>query len=155
MKCIIRKIKYWFQRRTRGWSDDECWNLDITFLKWINSRFKKYKEKAGKIVDLEFHKFKYKGKWYISAYRMYNYDPKSKTLNKKAEKIILQIDDNGNIIVYDKNSKGYDDLLRMNVIEEDRVLYEYYSYGSYKYSSSSFVTRNCENEERTHTFRTK
>ena len=64
MKCIIRKIKYWFQKRTRGWSDDECWNLDITFLEWINSRFKKYKEKAGKIVDLEFHKFKYKGKTY-------------------------------------------------------------------------------------------
>lgn len=64
MKAIIRKIKYWFQRRTRGWSDDECWNLDMTFLIWLNSRFKKYKEKAGKIVDLEFHKFKYKGKTY-------------------------------------------------------------------------------------------
>ena len=64
MNLGFRKIKYWFQRRIRGWSDDECWNLDITFLEWINSRFKKYKEKAGKIVDLEFHKFKYKGKTY-------------------------------------------------------------------------------------------
>ncbi|MEI0531398.1 hypothetical protein R4I97_07550 [Brachyspira pilosicoli] len=111
--------------------------------------------KNGEVFGSFRRKFKYQGKWYILAYYMYDYDPKSKTLNKKAEKIILQIDDNGNIIVYDKNSKGYDDLLRMNVIEEDRVLYEYYSYGSYKYSSSSFVTRNCENEERTHTFRTK
>ena len=52
---------------------------------------------------------------------MYDYDPKNKTLNRKAEDIILQIDNNGNIVVYDKNSKGYRDLLRMNVIEENRV----------------------------------
>ena len=61
---IRRNIKYWFQRRTRGWSDDECWNLDYSFIKWINSRFKKYKEQASKIVDLEYHKFTYKRKKY-------------------------------------------------------------------------------------------
>lgn len=64
MKGFFRKIKYWFQRRTRGWSDDECWNLDLTFLQWINSRFKKYREQAGEIVDLSYFKFKYKGKTY-------------------------------------------------------------------------------------------
>lgn len=61
---IKRSIKYWFQRRIRGWSDDECWNLDISFIKWVNSRFKKYKEQASKIVDLEYHKFTYKRKKY-------------------------------------------------------------------------------------------
>lgn len=64
IKVIKRNIRYWFQRRTRGWSDDETWNLDYEFIKWINSRFKKFKEKAGKIVDLEFHTFIYKKKKY-------------------------------------------------------------------------------------------
>lgn len=64
LKIIKRNIKYWFQRRTRGWSDNETWNLDYEFIKWVNSRFKKYKEKAGKIVDLDFHQFTYKKKKY-------------------------------------------------------------------------------------------
>ena len=64
LKIIKRDIKYWFQRRTRGWSDDETWNLDYEFIKWINSRFKKYKELASKIVDLEYRQFTYKRKKY-------------------------------------------------------------------------------------------
>ena len=64
LRTLKRSIKYWFQRRTRGWSDDETWNLDYEFIKWVNSRFKKYKEKAGKIVDLEFHRFEYEDKEY-------------------------------------------------------------------------------------------
>lgn len=64
LRTLKRSIKYWFQRRTRGWSDGETWNLDCEFIKWVNSRFKKYKEKASKIVDLEFHRFEYDGKEY-------------------------------------------------------------------------------------------
>lgn len=64
LRIIKRNIKYWFQRRTRGWSDDETWNLNYEFIKWVNSRFKKYKELASKIVDLENHKFTYKRKKY-------------------------------------------------------------------------------------------
>ena len=64
LHIIIRNIKYWFQRRIRGWSDDETWNLDYEFIKWVNSRFKKYKERAIGTVDLEYHKFKYKRKEY-------------------------------------------------------------------------------------------
>lgn len=64
IRTIKRDIKYWLQRRVRGWSDDETWNLDYEFIKWVNSRFKKYKEKASKIVDLEFHRFEYEGKEY-------------------------------------------------------------------------------------------
>ena len=95
--------------------------------------------KDGEVFGGFQRKFKYQGKWYVLADYMYDYDPKSKILNRKAEDIILQIDNSGNIVVYDKDSKGYDDLLRMNVIEEDRVLYEDYYYGKYSYSSSSFT----------------
>ena len=88
IKSVRRDIKYWFQRRTRGWSDDETyvnstliasaeeesnkefiskyetWNLDWEFFRWVNSRFKQYRKDASDIVDLEFYKFKYKGKEY-------------------------------------------------------------------------------------------
>ena len=110
--------------------------------------------KDGEVFGGFQRKFKYQGKWYILADYMYDYDPKSKALNRKAEDIILQIDDSGNIVVYDKDSKGYYDLLRMNVIEENRVLYEDYNYGTYSYSSSSFYTTDCKGEEGYHSFRT-
>lgn len=64
IRVIKRNIKYWLQRRIRGWSDDETWNLDYEFIKWINSRFKKYKEQASNIVDLNCHTFRYKKKVY-------------------------------------------------------------------------------------------
>lgn len=63
-RTFKNNIKHWFQRRTRGWSDDETWNIDYEFIKWINSRFKRYKEVASNIVDLEYHKFTYKRKKY-------------------------------------------------------------------------------------------
>ncbi|AEM22498.1 hypothetical protein Bint_1882 [Brachyspira intermedia PWS/A] len=110
--------------------------------------------KNGEVFGSFQRKFKYQGKWYVLADYMYDYDPKTKTLNRKAEDIILQIDNNGNIVVYDKDSKGYRYLLRMNVIEENRVLYEDDYYGSYSYSSSSFTTTDCKGEEDYHTFST-
>lgn len=61
---LSKKVKYWAQRRIRGWSDDETWNLNYEFILWLNSRFKKYKEQAIKIVDLEYYKFEYKDKIY-------------------------------------------------------------------------------------------
>ena len=61
LKIRLRDVKYWFQRRSRGWSDDETWCLDYYFVKWLRAHLKKYLEDAGKVVDLEFHKFEYKG----------------------------------------------------------------------------------------------
>ena len=52
IRTIKRDIKYWFQRRIRGWSDDETWNLDYEFIKWVNSRFKKYKDEVFDIFKL-------------------------------------------------------------------------------------------------------
>jgi hypothetical protein len=59
---IKRNIKYWWQRRTRGWSDDECWSIDYQFIVWLNTRLKVYLRDAPKVVNLEYHKFNYKGK---------------------------------------------------------------------------------------------
>lgn len=44
-----RSLKFWWQRRTRGWDDSETWNLDVTFAKYIYPRLKRYLE----VTDLE------------------------------------------------------------------------------------------------------
>lgn len=42
-------IKWWinnkYQKLTRGYSDEELWNLDSTFIEWILPRLKTFKEK--------------------------------------------------------------------------------------------------------------
>lgn len=40
------------------------WNLHLESLKWLNKWFKEYKKNASKVIDLEFHTFKYEGKTY-------------------------------------------------------------------------------------------
>lgn len=37
------------------------WNLDMEFLHWLRYWMKEYLKNAGKIVDLEFHKYNYNG----------------------------------------------------------------------------------------------
>ena len=110
--------------------------------------------KDGEVFGGFRRKFKYQGKWYILADYMYEYMPERKTLTQTSKNVILQIDDDGNIIVYDKNSKSYSDCYYMNVIEEDRVLYELSSYGDYSYSLSNFYTPTCKGTPYQHLFRT-
>ena len=96
--------------------------------------------KNGEVFGGFSKKFKYQGKWYILADYMYNYDPKSKTLNKIDENIILQIDDNGNINIYAKNV-NYSIFGRLkyniSVIENDKIIYEPDTYGSFSMSDIS------------------
>lgn len=41
---IKRKIKYFFQRRFRGFDDSETWALDWTFYEWLYPRLKRFQE---------------------------------------------------------------------------------------------------------------
>lgn len=40
----------------------DCWSLDGTFIRWLNEHLKVYLRDADKVVDLDYHKFNYKGK---------------------------------------------------------------------------------------------
>lgn len=51
-----------FKRLTNMKLREECWNIDYSFLLWINEHFKMYLEEAGNIVDLEDYTYDYKGK---------------------------------------------------------------------------------------------
>ena len=42
----------------------ECWNLNYSFILWLNERLKIYKEEASRTVDLNYHKFNWQGKEY-------------------------------------------------------------------------------------------
>lgn len=39
-----RSVKFWYQRRTRGWDDSETWSLDHTLAQIILPRLKRLKE---------------------------------------------------------------------------------------------------------------
>jgi hypothetical protein len=44
---LWRNVRFWWQRRTRGWSDDELWNLDVTFANFILPRLKQFRKEYG------------------------------------------------------------------------------------------------------------
>ena len=58
---IKRDLKHLYQRHTRGWSDDECWDMKYYLLKWIKEHFKVYLEQTSQEIDLTYWKFEHKG----------------------------------------------------------------------------------------------
>ena len=41
---IVRPLRYWWQRRIRGWDDSDTWSLDLTAAKWFAPRLRRFKE---------------------------------------------------------------------------------------------------------------
>lgn len=41
---VQRSVRFWWQRRTRGWDDSECWSLDHTIAEFVLPRLKRLKE---------------------------------------------------------------------------------------------------------------
>lgn len=41
---VKRSIKFWWQRRTRGFDDSETWSLDNTLAKWLVPRLRRFKQ---------------------------------------------------------------------------------------------------------------
>ena len=51
----LRSLKWWLQKKRRGWSDLELWNLDDTVSKWIVPRLKAFRANTiGCPPDMEF-----------------------------------------------------------------------------------------------------
>jgi hypothetical protein len=44
IKDIPRHIRWWWQRRTRGWDDRDLWSMDYTIAKFVLPRLKKFRE---------------------------------------------------------------------------------------------------------------
>lgn len=43
-KTFKRSIRFYYQRLTRGWSDQETWSLDVSLAKLILPRLKRFRE---------------------------------------------------------------------------------------------------------------
>lgn len=41
---IRRPIRYWWQRRTRGWDDSDLWSLDYTLSKYLAPRLRRLRD---------------------------------------------------------------------------------------------------------------
>lgn len=41
---FTRAARFWWQKLTRGFSDDETWNLDVAIAKFIIPRLKRFRE---------------------------------------------------------------------------------------------------------------
>ena len=57
-----RQSQWEEQRKIYGFDERETWSLETAFYFWLYERLKMYLEYS--IVDLNFHKFEYKGKTY-------------------------------------------------------------------------------------------
>lgn len=55
-------FKKWKNKKLK----EECWNIDYSFIKWLNIHLKQYIEDAGKIVDLTFREYEYCGETYTT-----------------------------------------------------------------------------------------
>lgn len=44
--------------------EEECWNMDLALVKWLNEHLKFFKEQVNEIVNLEYHTYIYNGKEY-------------------------------------------------------------------------------------------
>ena len=42
----------------------DCWDLDYAFYQWLRERLPVYLKDAGRRIDLEYHKFEFRGKEY-------------------------------------------------------------------------------------------
>ena len=49
------------QRAEYGFDERETFSLQETFYQWLYERLKMYREVGGKVIDLTFHKFEWKG----------------------------------------------------------------------------------------------
>lgn len=60
-----KRLKKWEkEREIYGFDDRETWDLQHAFYLWLYERLMKYVESASPIVNLEYHKFEFKGKEY-------------------------------------------------------------------------------------------
>lgn len=48
---LWRAIRFWWQRRTRGFDDSITWSLDYSMAKWMLPRLKVYRKFADKYLD--------------------------------------------------------------------------------------------------------
>lgn len=50
-RWFVRELKFFKQKITRGFSDKQLWNLDVTLAKFLLPRFKRYLKITKNVID--------------------------------------------------------------------------------------------------------
>ena len=98
IRCKLRDIKYAWQRLTKGYDRSLSWDLGYNSIKQMKIGLDYYLQDAPKIVDLSYHKIKYRGKEYtleqllkifqqITDYVYFNYYDYTWSTDNKYKKI--------------------------------------------------------------------
>lgn len=58
---LWKRIRYYFQKRKTGVDPRSCYDLNTEHMLWLYEHICQYIDDAAPIVDLEYHKFEYKG----------------------------------------------------------------------------------------------
>lgn len=64
---LLRKnkgISIKFPKSKKRTLKEECWNLDYSFVLWLDKHLHQYLKDASRVIDLEYHKIEYKGSSY-------------------------------------------------------------------------------------------
>ena len=72
IRSKFRQIKYWFQRRIRGYDDSLAWNINYEFIIWLKKALILYLKQAPRVIDIEYHKFEFEGKTLTQKEMMIN-----------------------------------------------------------------------------------
>lgn len=106
-----REKEFKEQRDIYGFDERETWNLNETFLEFLYERVKMYVDIGGEMVNLNFHKFKFRGKEYTQL-----------------ELLNIMLDDLKYLITTDEdeyfgvNTKKYKQILREIPYRRNRVM---------------------------------
>ena len=106
-----REKEFKEQRDIYGFDERETWNLNETFLEFLYERLMMYIEIGGGMVNLNFHKFKFRGKEYTQL-----------------ELLNIMLDDLKHLITTDEdeyfgvNTKKYKQILREIPYRRNRVM---------------------------------
>src|SRR5271154_326089 len=81
IKSFKRSIRFWWQRRIRGWDDSQTWSLDHSLAKLILPRLKRFQELSiGRPSDMTEKKWNdildemiFGFEWYASNKRWYSF----------------------------------------------------------------------------------
>ena len=75
----MKIIDKYLEKRRKKQVLEDTYALDSSFIDWLSERLMVYKDEASKIIDLEFHKYQYKGREYTQLQLL---DKLIKTTNK-------------------------------------------------------------------------
>jgi len=80
---VKRAIRFWWQRRTRGWDDSVTWNLDQQIAEWLAPKLRRFKElhngyphnSTPEKWNIELDEMIWSAEWYAENAYTYDCDP--------------------------------------------------------------------------------